>query len=121
MMLADMGAEVVKIEEPGKGDDTRKWPPFVAGEATYFMSVNRGKKSVTLNLKAREGLDILRSLPRKSDVVVENFRPGPMERLRAGFKPLRPLPPLLCLSDISRLTGTCAASPQGGEGSLLGG
>src|SRR6266702_4730933 len=51
MILADMGAEVIKIEEPGKGDDTRSWPPFVEGEATYFMSVNRNKKSVTLNLK----------------------------------------------------------------------
>src|SRR2546422_10763300 len=101
MMLADMGAEVVKIEEPGKGDDTRKWPPFVAGEATYFMSVNRGKKSVTLNLKAREGLDILRSLARKSDVVVENFRPGTMERLGRGLQALsrlNPRPRYWCLS-----------------------
>ena len=53
MILGDMGAEVIKIEEPGKGDDTRSWPPFVSGEATYFMSVNRNKKSVTLNLKPR--------------------------------------------------------------------
>ena len=52
MQLADMGAEVIKVEEPGKGDDTRSWPPFVGGEATYFMSVNRNKKSLTLNLKA---------------------------------------------------------------------
>src|SRR5437660_5678395 len=101
MMLADMGAEVVKIEEPGKGDKTRKWPPFVGGEATYFMSVNRGKKSVTLNLKAREGLDILRSLARKSDVVVENFRPGTMERLGVGFKALSRLNPRLVYCSIS--------------------
>ena len=52
MILADMGAEVIKLEEPGKGDDTRSWPPFVGGEATYFMSVNRNKKSITLNLKS---------------------------------------------------------------------
>ncbi|OLC00608.1 MAG: formyl-CoA transferase [Candidatus Rokubacteria bacterium 13_1_40CM_68_15] len=101
MMLADMGAEVVKVEEPGKGDDTRKWPPFVAGEATYFMSVNRGKKSVTLNLKAREGLEILRTLARKSDVVVENFRPGTMERLGLGFKALSRLNPRLVYCSIS--------------------
>src|SRR2546426_463533 len=59
MMLGDMGAEVIKIEEPGKGDDTRSWPPFAGGESTYFMSVNRNKKSVTLNLKAPEGQAIL--------------------------------------------------------------
>ena len=55
MLLGDMGAEVIKVEEPGKGDDTRGWPPFAGGESTYFMSVNRNKKSVTLNLKAPEG------------------------------------------------------------------
>ena len=74
MALGDMGAEVIKIEEPGKGDDTRGWPPFVGGEATYFMSVNRSKKSLTLNLKAPEGQDILRRLIARADVVLENFR-----------------------------------------------
>src|SRR3989475_7638245 len=66
MTLGDMGAEVIKIEEPGKGDDTRSWPPFAAGESTYFMSVNRNKKSVTLNLKAPDGQAILRTLVGKS-------------------------------------------------------
>jgi crotonobetainyl-CoA:carnitine CoA-transferase CaiB-like acyl-CoA transferase len=88
MMLADMGAEVLKVEEPGKGDDTRRWPPFVGGEATYFMSVNRGKRSVTLNLKAPEGLALLRKLAAKSDVIVENFRSGTMERLGLGHAAL---------------------------------
>ena len=109
MMLADMGADVVKIEEPGKGDDTRKWPPFVGGEATYFMSVNRGKKSVTLNLKAREGLEILRTLARKSDVIVENFRPGTMERLGLGFKALSRLNPRLVYCAI---TGFGESGPE---------
>src|SRR5919198_3451582 len=68
MILGDTGAEVIKIEEPGKGDDTRSWPPFVGGESTYFMSVNRNKKSVTLNLKAPEGRAILRKLATKCDV-----------------------------------------------------
>jgi crotonobetainyl-CoA:carnitine CoA-transferase CaiB-like acyl-CoA transferase len=62
MILGDMGAEVVKIEEPGKGDDTRSWPPFVGGETTYFMSVNRGKKSLTLDLKKPAAQDVLRRL-----------------------------------------------------------
>src|SRR5438094_52468 len=76
MMLGDMGAEVIKVEEPGKGDDTRSWPPFVEGESTYFMSVNRNKQSVTLNLKAPEGRKIFQALARKSDVLLENFRTG---------------------------------------------
>ena len=85
MILGDMGAEIIKIEEPGKGDDTRRWPPFVGGEATYFMSVNRNKRSVTLDLKSPEGLDLLRRLAAKSDVLVENFRTGTMERLGLGY------------------------------------
>lgn len=101
MMLGDMGAEVIKVEEPGKGDDTRRWPPFVGGEATYFMAVNRGKKSLTLNLKTPEGLDILRRLARKSDVVVENFRPGTMDRLGIGYRALRRLNPRLVYCSIS--------------------
>lgn len=88
MILGDMGAEVIKVEEPGKGDDTRRWPPFVDGEATYFMSVNRNKQSITLNLKAPQGLDILRKLAAKSDVLIENFRTGTMERLGLGYTTL---------------------------------
>ena len=89
MFLGDMGAEVIKIEEPAKGDDTRGWPPFVGGEATYFLSVNRNKKSLTLNLKAPEGQEILRKLIARADVVLENFRPGTMERLGFGYERLR--------------------------------
>ena len=88
MMLGDMGAEVIKVEEPGKGDDTRSWPPFAGGEATYFIAVNRGKKSLTLNLKAPEGQEILRKLVRRSDVLIENFRPGTMGKLGFGYAAL---------------------------------
>jgi crotonobetainyl-CoA:carnitine CoA-transferase CaiB-like acyl-CoA transferase len=101
MALADMGAEVVKIEEPGKGDDTRGWPPFAGGEATYFLSVNRNKKSLTLNLKAPEGQEILRRLIAKSDVVLENFRPGTMERLGFGYEALAARAPRLVYCSIS--------------------
>ena len=101
MILGDMGAEVIKIEEPGKGDDTRSWPPFVDGEATYFMSVNRGKKSITVNLKAAEGRQLLERLVRKSDVVLENFRTGTMERLGLGYKRLAKLNPRLVYCAIS--------------------
>ncbi|MCI0547848.1 MAG: CoA transferase [Candidatus Rokubacteria bacterium] len=101
MILGDMGAEVIKIEEPGKGDDTRGWPPFAGGEATYFLAVNRNKQSLTLNLKAPEGRDILRRLIAKADVVVENFRPGTMERLGVGFEALRAGNPRLVYCSIS--------------------
>jgi crotonobetainyl-CoA:carnitine CoA-transferase CaiB-like acyl-CoA transferase len=101
MLLGDMGAEVIKIEEPGKGDDTRSWPPFVGGEATYFMAVNRNKKSVTLNLKSSEGQATLRALVKKSDVLLENFRPGTMAKLGLGYAALARLNPKLVYCSIS--------------------
>jgi crotonobetainyl-CoA:carnitine CoA-transferase CaiB-like acyl-CoA transferase len=101
MILGDMGAEVIKIEEPGKGDDTRSWPPFVGGEATYFLAVNRNKQSVTLNLKAPEGRALLERLVKKSDVVLENFRTGTMERLGLGYARLKKVNPKLVYCAIS--------------------
>ncbi len=84
MMLADMGADVIKIEEPKHGDDTRAFgPPFVEGEAAYYLSVNRGKRSLTLDLKNKAAVGIVRKLVEQSDVFVENFRPGAADRL--GF------------------------------------
>jgi crotonobetainyl-CoA:carnitine CoA-transferase CaiB-like acyl-CoA transferase len=91
MILGDMGAEVIKIEEPGRGDDTRSWPPFVGGEATYFMAVNRNKRSLTLNLKSPAGHAVFKKLVAKSDVVVENFRTGTMEKLGLGYSTLNRL------------------------------
>jgi formyl-CoA transferase len=101
MILADMGAEVIKVEEPGKGDDTRSWPPFLGGEATYFMSVNRNKKSVTLNLKAPAARTIFTDLVKRSDVVLENFRPGTMEKLGLGYATLAKLNPKLVYCAVS--------------------
>jgi crotonobetainyl-CoA:carnitine CoA-transferase CaiB-like acyl-CoA transferase len=87
MMLADMGAEVIKLEIPGKGDDSRSYgPPFVEGESAYFMSVNRNKKSLTLNMKSERSTEIIHRLIKQSDVLVENFRPGVMKRLGLGFQ-----------------------------------
>ena len=80
MMLADMGAEVIKIEQPGKGDDTRHFAPFQNGESAYYMNLNRGKKGVTLDLKG-QGRDMFLELVRSADVVVENYRPGTMDKL----------------------------------------
>jgi len=77
MILADMGAEVVKVEQPGKGDDTRAFgPPFSRGESAYFLSINRGKKSITLDMKSERGREVVRRLIERSDVLFENFRPG---------------------------------------------
>lgn len=95
MMFADMGAEVIKIERPNSGDDTRAYPPFQAGESAYFMSLNRGKKSVTLNLKHERGKEILKSLAKKSDILIENFKPGTMEKLGLGYEDLRKVNPRL--------------------------
>ena len=89
MMLADMGARVIKVEQPGKGDDTRGWgPPFQNGESAYFLSINRNKESVTLNLKHPEGRRVLDALIEKSDVLVENFRPGTLDKMGLGYETL---------------------------------
>jgi len=89
MMLADLGAEVIKIEIPGKGDDARRYLPFIKSESAYFMNVNRNKKGITINLKHPQGKELFFELVKKSDVVVENFRPGTMERLGLGYNSLK--------------------------------
>ncbi len=91
MMLADMGAEVIKIEIPSGGDDARHFGPFANGQSLYFASINRGKKSVSLNLKTDKGREILTALIRQCDVLAENFRPGTMEKLGLGYDYLQSL------------------------------
>lgn len=81
MMLADMGADVIKVEARKTGDDSRAFGPFLKGESTYFMSLNRGKRSITLDLKAPEGKAILKELVKKADILLENFRGGTMQKL----------------------------------------
>ncbi|WP_329625319.1 CoA transferase [Streptomyces sp. NBC_01255] len=90
MLLADLGADVIKIERPGSGDDTRAWgPPFAGGEATYFLGVNRNKRSVSLDLTDPEDLATARAIVDRADVLVENFRPGTMEKLGLGYEDVR--------------------------------
>lgn len=102
MLLADMGADVVKVERPGAGDDTRAFgPPFLNGESAYFLSINRNKRSLTLNLKHPKALVILRQLLDKADVVVENFRPGTMESFGYGYDAVRDFNPRLIFCSIS--------------------
>jgi crotonobetainyl-CoA:carnitine CoA-transferase CaiB-like acyl-CoA transferase len=89
MMLADMGADVLKIEEPEGGDESRTWPPFVAGEASGYLSMNRNKRNMTLNLKTPEAQDILKKLVAGADVLIENFRTGTMESFGLGYEVLQ--------------------------------
>ncbi len=101
MLLADMGVEVIKLEIPGRGDDSREFPPFKDGESLYYVNLNRGKRSITLDLKHPEGRRIFLELVKRCDVVVENFRPGTMERLGLGYEALRDANPRLIYASIS--------------------
>lgn len=90
MLLGDLGAEVIKIEEPSSGDDSRAFgPPFVGGESAYFLSVNRNKRSIAINLKTADGVELVRKLAATADVLLENFRPGTLARLGLDLKKLR--------------------------------
>ncbi len=102
MMLSDMGARVIKVEQPGRGDETRAWgPPFQNGESTYFLSTNRNKESVTINFKHPDGYRLLEALIERSDVIVENFRPGTLDRLNLGYTHLANRFPRLIYCSIS--------------------
>ena len=100
-MLADLGAEVIKIEMPELGDEGRSFGPYRDGESTYFMLLNRGKKSVTVNMKTAEGRDLIKALAAKCDVLVENFRPGVMARLGLDAPAVRAINPKLVYASIS--------------------
>lgn len=93
MILADLGAEVIKVEMPVGGDDSRQFGPYAHGESAYFMSLNRNKKSMTLNLKDPKALELVKRLILKCDVVTENFRPGTMEKLGLGYEELKKINP----------------------------
>ena len=127
MLLGDMGARVIKIEHPDRGDDTRAWgPPFLAGESTYFLSVNRNKESVTLDFKHAAGRRVLEALIARADVIVENFRPGTLARLGLDYATLAARFPRLIYASLSGYgqTGPRAAEPGydavlQGEGGLM--
>lgn len=120
MMLADMGANVIKIEVPKGGDDTRGYPPFRAKnlngerESVYFANINRNKKGITLNLKAPEGKEIFKELVKKADIVVENYRPGVMDKLGLGYDILAQ-----AMGGMMSITGSKGGEPTR-AGSALG-
>ncbi|MFQ5861204.1 MAG: CaiB/BaiF CoA transferase family protein [Dehalococcoidia bacterium] len=101
MMLGDYGAEVIKVERPGKGDVTRGYGPFIDGESTYFMSINRNKKSITLDLQHPKGQEIAHRIAQTAGVVVENFAPGVAQRLRMDYATLRQVNPRIVYCSIS--------------------
>lgn len=130
MMLCDMGAEVIKVERPKTGDDARFFGPFIKGESGYYMSLNRGKKSLALNLKHEEGKKIIRRLIKRVDVILENFRPGTMEKLGLGYQDVRRINPKIVYAStsgygqtgpISRMAGyDIVAQAVGGIMSITG-
>jgi CoA:oxalate CoA-transferase len=100
-LLWELGAEVLKIERPGHGDDTRAFPPFQNGESVYFASINRGKRSIALDLRAPEDRETFERLLAKADVLIENFRPGTMERLGYDWDKLKTFAPQLIYARVS--------------------
>ena len=100
-MLADLGANVIKIELPGRGDDARAYGPYVNGESLYYGNLNRNKRGITLNLKSEEGKEVFRKLAAKADVVLENYRPGVMDKLGLGYEELKKLNPCLIYAAVS--------------------
>src|SRR5437016_5515221 len=120
MLLGDMGARVIKVEQPGKGDDTRAWgPPFVDGESAYFLSINRNKESVTLDFKRPEGRAILDQLIDRSDVLVENFRPGTLARLGLDYDTLAASHPRLVYASISGFGHTGPRAAEAGYDAVM--
>ena len=123
-MMADMGATVIKIENPKGGDDTRKMGPFVNGNSVYYANFNRGKVGVTMNLKEPEGKEIFKEMVKKADVVLENYRPGTMEKLGLGYDVLKEVNPGIVYGSISGFGHTGPLSKRAGYdivGQAMGG
>ena len=114
MLLADMGADVIKVENPAGGDTLRSWPPIHAGFSENFASLNRNKRSVTLNLKDAADVAVLQELARDADVLIENNRPGVMSRLGVGYEQLKEINPRLIFCSISAYGQTGPRAQEGG-------
>lgn len=120
MQLADMGARVIKIEHPDRGDDTRAWgPPWVHGESSYFLSINRNKESVAIDFKAREGRALLDRLIARADILVENFRPGSLARQGLDYASLAATHPRLIYASISGFGQTGPRSHEAGYDAMV--
>ena len=115
MLLADMGAEVIKVERPNGGDDTRRFgPPFINGEGAAFLSLNRNKRSIVLDMKSEQGVEIAKKLVADADVLVQNFRPGVLERLGLGYEAVKAINPAMVYCTISGFGITGPYKSKGG-------
>ncbi len=114
MLLGDLGADVIKVEQPGQGDNARAFPPFVNGQSAPFMTFNRNKRSLTLNLKAPDAREIILKLVTRADVFLENFKPGTAERLGLGYRDLAAIHPRLVYCSISGFGQTGPYRDRGG-------
>src|SRR3954468_12551562 len=122
MLLADMGARVIKVEQPRSGDDTRHWgPPFLGTESAYFLSINRNKESVTLDFKHPKGRAVLDQLVAKADVLVENFRPGTLARLKLDYPSLAGKHPRLVYCSLSGFGHSGPRQSEAGYDAVLQG
>jgi formyl-CoA transferase/CoA:oxalate CoA-transferase len=122
MLLGDMGAEVIKVEMPGTGDDSRGWgPPFIEGESAYFLSINRNKKSITLNLKSQKAKEIISKLIKSADVVLEANRPGAMARLGLDYESVKNINPEVVYCSISGFGQTGPYSERPGFDQVIQG
>ncbi|MDF2521812.1 MAG: carnitine dehydratase [Clostridia bacterium] len=101
MLLADMGADVIKVEIPGRGDDSRQNGPFINGESAYYMNLNRNKRGVTLNLQSKKGKEMFLKMVAEADIVIENYRPGTMDKLGVGYEVLKEVNPGIVYGCIS--------------------
>ncbi|HYT76540.1 MAG TPA: CoA transferase [Vicinamibacterales bacterium] len=120
MQLGDLGARIIKIEEPSRGDDTRAWgPPFVGRESAYFLSINRNKESLTLDLKHSGARPILDALLARADILVENFRPGTMERLGLGYEQVAARYPRIVYCSISGFGQTGPRRAEAGYDAMM--
>ena len=115
MMLADMGADVVKVEKPNGGDDTRRMgPPFIEGESAAFLGINRNKRSIVIDLRSDAGRELAQRMARGSDILVQNFRPGALERMGLGYEQVREINPALVYCTISGFGATGPYARRGG-------
>jgi crotonobetainyl-CoA:carnitine CoA-transferase CaiB-like acyl-CoA transferase len=120
MTLGDLGADVIKVEEPTRGDETRQWgPPFQGAESAFFLSVNRNKRSIALDLKTEQGREIVRHIADEADVVIENFRPGVTQRLGVAYEQLSVTNPGLIYASISGYGQTGAESYKPGYDPII--
>lgn len=122
MILGDLGAEIIKVEKPGAGDDTRSWgPPFCGKESVYFLTVNRNKKSIAIDIRTKDGQDLIQKLAKQCDVMVENYIPGKLDQYNLSYKHLNVIAPQLIYCSITGYGQTGPYSKRAGYDVIVSG